>query len=109
MSDQYSQEQLAALRANETRCVRVLAACRRFAVNVSGAAGNYATFAQNEEVLLESFHEVELAHASPDGRYEQLFAERCQRAGLTTADVSMLQTRWQRLQQLLDGDEEDSE
>ncbi|GHO85357.1 hypothetical protein [Dictyobacter formicarum] len=89
--------ELTALRENEVRCIRVLAACRRFAVNIGGAAGNYATFAQNEEVLLQSFHDIELAHASSDGRYDQLFAQRCQRAGLTAADVHMLQTRWQAL------------
>ncbi|GLV53678.1 hypothetical protein KDH_05300 [Dictyobacter sp. S3.2.2.5] len=93
-TDDAGSDKLAALREDEARCIRILAACRRFAVNAGGTAGNYATFAQNEEVLLQSFHDLELAHASPDGRYDQLFAQRCQRAGLTVADVHMLQTRW---------------
>ncbi|GCE09706.1 hypothetical protein KDAU_70350 [Dictyobacter aurantiacus] len=97
--------ELAALREDESRCIRVLAACRRFAVNVGGAAGNYATFAQNEEVLLQSFHDIELAHVSSDGRYDQLFAQRCQRAGLTSADVHMLQERWRTLNSEDDLDE----
>lgn len=96
-TDNSGRDELTALRENEAHCIRVLAACRRFAVNIGGAAGNYATFAQNEEVLLQSFHDIDLAHASPDGRYDQLFAQRCQRAGLTVADVHMLQTRWQAL------------
>lgn len=84
-------EELTALREDEKRCVRILAACRRFAVNLGGDAGYYATFAQNEEVLLESFQQVLAAHQDHD----QLFAQRCQRAGLTPADVQRLKDRLQ--------------
>ncbi|GCF09530.1 hypothetical protein [Dictyobacter arantiisoli] len=92
-------EELAALRADEARCVRRLAACRRFAVNAGGAAGYYATLGQNEEVLLRSFEEILAAHASPDGRYDHLLAERYHKAGLTPADVRVLQERLLFLQQ----------
>lgn len=84
-------EELKALREDEKRCVRILAACRRFAVNLGGDAGYYATFAQNEEVLLQSFQQVLAAHQDHD----QLFTQRCQRAGLTPADVQRLRDRLQ--------------
>lgn len=93
MSDNQAPDALAALREDDARCVRVLAACRRFAVNQGGSSGHYATFAQNEEVLLHSFQEVAEAHHSSDGRYDQLFMQRAQRAGLTPRDVHFLQER----------------
>lgn len=98
-------KQAAALREDETRCVRMLAACRRFAINAGGAAGNYATFAQNEEVLLRSFQRVLDAHASPDGRYDALLSQRSQKAGLTPADLRVLQEHLTRLQQSDDEDD----
>lgn len=95
MTEYFDDEELAALRADEKRCVRILAACRRFAVNLGGDAGYYATFAQNEEVLLDSFQQVLAAHQDPSSQYDQLFAQRCQRAGLTPADVQRLRDRLQ--------------
>lgn len=100
-------DQAAALRKDEVRCVRTLAACRRFAVNAGGAAGNYATFAQNEEILLRSFKRVVDAHASSDGRYGALLTQRCQKAGLTPADLRVLQEHLSRLQQSDQEDEDD--
>ena len=97
-------QQAAALREDEARCIRMLAACRRFAVNAGGAAGNYATFAQNEEVLLRSFKRIVDAHASSDGRYDALLTQRSQKAGLTAADMRILQEHLVRLQQ---SDEDD--
>ena len=92
-------DQAAVLREDEVRCVRTLAACRRFAVNAGGAAGNYATFAQNEEILLRSFKRVIDAHASSDGRYDVLLTQRCQKAGLTPADLRVLHEHLTSLQQ----------
>jgi hypothetical protein len=106
MTDQLNQDELAELRSNDTRCIRTLAACRRFAVNLGGAAGNYATFAQNEEVILRAFEQVVAAHQDPTGAYDQLFAQRCQRAGLTSTDVSRLQDRLQLLQQSTEDDDD---
>lgn len=88
-------DELAALREDEARCVRILAACRRFAVNLGGDAGYYATLAQNEEVLLASFQQVLEAHQHPTGAYDQLLAHRIQRAGLTASDVQRLKARLQ--------------
>jgi hypothetical protein len=107
MADNQQQDKLTleALRNNETRCIRILAACRRFAVNLGGEAGNYATFGQNEEVLLDSFEQVVRAHQDPTGKYDQLFAQRCQKAGLTTADIQQLQKRLRSWQESMDDDE----
>jgi hypothetical protein len=99
------QDELATLRNDEARCVRMLAACRRFAVNAGGAAGNYATFAQNKEVILRSFERVVEAHASPDGRYDALFTQRCQKAGLSTTDVHVLYEHLAQLQQSAEDEE----
>ena len=100
MEDNQSQDTqaLEALRNNDGRCVRILAACRRFAVNLGGEAGNYATFGQNEEVLLESFEQVVRAHRDPTSKYDQLFAQRAQRAGLTSTDIQHLQERLRQWQ-----------
>ncbi|BCL84471.1 hypothetical protein ccbrp13_69360 [Ktedonobacteria bacterium brp13] len=95
---QEQQDKLVELRNDETRVVRRLAACRRFAVSVGGSAGNYATFGQNEEVLLRSFAEIVTAHSSADGRYDQLLAQRYHKAGLTNADVQVLHERLQHLE-----------
>jgi hypothetical protein len=95
------------LREDETRCVRILAACRRLAVNAGGAAGNYATFAQNEEVLLRSFKRVVDAHASYDGHYDALLTQRWQKAGLTPTDMRVLQEHLTRLQQSEEEDDDD--
>jgi len=95
---QEQQEKLAELRKDEARVVRRLAACRRFAVSVGGSTGNYATFGQNEEVLLRSFAEIVAAHSSADGRYDQLLAQRYHKAGLTNADVQVLHERLQHLE-----------
>jgi hypothetical protein len=106
---QHSQQrldELLALRNDEARVVRRLAACRRLAVNIGGAAGNYATFAQNEEVLLHSFAEIVAAHTSTDGRYDQLLAQRYHKAGLTTSDVQLLQKRLERLAQMEDNEKD---
>ncbi|GHO42389.1 hypothetical protein [Ktedonospora formicarum] len=88
-------DELVALREDETRCLRILAACRRFAVNLGGDSGYYATLAQNEEVLLDAFWQVVKAHQDPTGAYDQLFAQRTQRAGLTPTDVQRLKARLQ--------------
>ncbi|GCE16132.1 hypothetical protein [Tengunoibacter tsumagoiensis] len=97
--EQRDDQSAALLREDETRCVRLLAACRRFAVSLSGAAGYYATFGQNEEPLLRSFAQVREAHSSPDGRYDQLFQQRCQKAGLMPSDVKRLTERLQDLEE----------
>jgi hypothetical protein len=102
MTEHPQQDKQAELRDNEAYCLRVLAACRRFAVKLGGAAGNYATFAQHEEVLLQSFHDVVAAHQSEDGSYDQLLTQRCQHAGLTPVDMRNLQVRWQSLQASLE-------
>lgn len=107
-NNQEQQEKLADLRKDEMRVVRRLAACRRFAVSVGGSAGNYATFGQNEEVLLRSFAEIVAAHSSADGRYDQLLAQRYHKAGLTNADVQVLRERLQRLE-MEDDDDNDEE
>ncbi|HLG77742.1 MAG TPA: hypothetical protein VKX46_15095 [Ktedonobacteraceae bacterium] len=99
MTDDYTQAELLALYQDDARCIRILAACRRFAVKLGGASGNYATLAQNEEVLLRSFAMVQAAHLRPDGSLDPLFAQRCQRAGLTPAEVHTLQERARMLQQ----------
>lgn len=108
MTNNFTPAELTALRNDEARCIRILAACRRFAVRLSGAAGNYATFAQHEEVLLDSFAQVVAAHQSHDGCYDQLFAQRYQRAGLTSTDMRRLQQRLSDLQQASTSDEEES-
>ena len=92
-------EQLEALRNNEGRVVRSLAACRRLAINIGGAAGNYATFGQNEEVLLRSFADILAAHASVDGRYDQLFTQRYRKAGLTARDINTLSQRLKQIEE----------
>ncbi len=97
MSDT-EQQKRETLRNNEARCIRILAACRRYAVHLSGAAGNYATFGQNEEILLRSFQEVVEAHESSDGRYNELFIQRYQKAGLTPTDVQRLSDEAEKMQ-----------
>ena len=107
MEDNQSQDTqaLEELRNNDVRCIRILAACRRFAVNLGGEAGNYATFGQNEEVLLESFDQVVRAHQDPTGKYDRLFTQRCQRAGLTATDIQHLQDRLRQWQESMGEDD----
>ena len=90
MADDQEEERQAIL-ADERRCIRTLAACRRFAVKLSGASGNYATFSQNEEMLLQAFALIAWAHRLPDGSYDPRFDVYCQRAGLTPSDVRRLE------------------
>ena len=106
MTDNQSPNERVTLLEDDARCVRILAACRRFAVNLGGAAGHYATFGQNEEVLLSSFQLVEEAHRQSDGTYDPRFAQRCRRAGLTANDVQLLQDRLHMLQQSVDSDDD---
>jgi hypothetical protein len=90
-----SEEDQAALRENLRRCVAWLRPCKPLADKLAREGGIYAVLTANDERLLQGFHLV--AQSFEGYRYEGVFDQLCQQAGLLHSDAGLLDGRVQTL------------
>jgi hypothetical protein len=90
-----SEEDQAALRENQRRCVALLRPCKPLADRVARDGGIYASLSADDERLLQGFHLV--AQSFQGYEHEGAFDQICQRAGLLHSDVGLLAGRVETL------------
>ena len=90
-----SDDDRAALRDNPRRCVALLRPCKPLAEKLAATGGIYAALSEDDEVLLQGFHEVAQSHEGY--QYEGAFDQICSQAGLLHSDIGLLGGRVQTL------------
>ena len=90
-----SEEDQAALRKNQRRCVALLRPCKPLADKLAREGGIYAPLSVDDERLLQGFHLVQQSHEGY--QHEGAFDLLCSQAGLLHSDVGLLTGRVQTL------------
>lgn len=91
------EEQQADLRDDSGVCIRRLQACKQLATRMARDAGIYTPLSEQDEALLQGFHDVQQAHQGYI--YEGVLDELCSAAGLLPSDAGLLAGRVQSLYQ----------
>ena len=90
-----SEENQVILRNNPRRCVALLRPCKPLADKLAATGGIYAPLTEDDERLLQGFHEVAQSHEGY--KYEGTFDQVCSQAGLLHSDAGLLGGRVQTL------------
>lgn len=90
-----SEQERAALRRQERRCIEVLHACKSLASKLATVAGVYTPLDEVEEQVLQMFHEFAQAHEGE--AYIGAFDLLCKQAGLLHSEVGLLEGRVEML------------